>query len=150
MRAKIFRWSLLITTLLILQACTSTKPISKKDQWSFELEKGGCMDVCQAYSILVKNNGEYAYTGRFKVKHLGKKNGNIDAQKMAEFKKLIADIDWKSLQSAYDQPGQGSQSKQMKYQSESVLKTITYSQFEPQELRHLENFINTLIDQDDF
>jgi len=150
MPTKILAYSFTIICMLAVFACTSTKIIDKDEEWSFELTLEGCMDVCQAYSITIKNDGEYAYLGKFKVKHLGKKTGQIDGQMLPELKKLIADIAWKSLPSTYDKPGQGSERKLMKYNSNSINKEITYSRLEPKELRVLENFIHTLIDQDDF
>ena len=141
---------LILLSIIAFYSCTSTKSLNNDDQWSLDLKKGGCLDVCKAYSISIKNNGEYDYTGKFKVKHHGKKKGRIKEQELRELKNLLKNITWKDLKSAYDNPALDSQKNTVKYTSESISKKITYSRLEPQELRTLENFINTIIEQDDF
>ncbi len=150
MQSKIFSFTFILFAWLSLQSCTSSKPIDKNEQWSLELKKGGCLDVCKAYSIQIKNTGEYDYNGKFKVKHRGKKTGRIHQQNLTELKTLVSNINWKELKSSYDKPALDSQKNEINYISKSLRKAITYSRMEPQELRKLENFINTLIDQDDF
>jgi len=150
MSFKIFIFLITIVSIFTISACASTKAVDKDEPWSFELVLGGCMDVCPAYSITIQSNGNYAYIGKFMVKHKGRKTGQINDQRLVEFKKIITDIEWNILKSIYDKPGHGSERKSMKYSSKSINKEITYSQFEPQELRTLENFINTLINQNEF
>ncbi len=62
--------------MLLLLSCTASKSaLEENKNWFLQLEKGGCLDVCKTYTISIKNNGEFNYTGKFKVKHLGSKKG---------------------------------------------------------------------------
>ncbi len=136
--------------LLSIYSCNTSKQIDQNDHWSLELKKGGCMDVCQSYDFSINQNGDYAYKGKFKVKHRGVKSGKISKQDFVDLKGLLKSIQWESLKETYHEPALDSQKNLLSYNSESVKKNISFGQIIPKDLTRLENFINTLINQDDF
>lgn len=148
MTSKLFTTAFITICMLLPYACTNTKPATNKQQWTFELDTGGCMDVCKAYTISIKSNGTFDYKGTFNVKHKGTKSGQITEKDLAGIDALIKAVQWKELESSYGKAQ--TPRKEMTYTSDLLNKTIVYSQLEPLEIRKIEIFINDLIDQDDF
>ncbi|MCH2223494.1 MAG: DUF6438 domain-containing protein [Crocinitomicaceae bacterium] len=135
--------------LTALYSCASTKPITT-EEWSIDLHKGGCLDVCRAYTISVSQDGTYLYNGTFNVKHLGKKTGKIQSDELEELKRLINLVDWPLKDTTYGNQAEDSADKKLIYTSQNGKKIIQYYRTEPQEIRILELFMDKIIDRDDF
>jgi hypothetical protein len=138
-----------IYTLLLVASCNNSKGTTSQG-WLLELKKGGCLDVCQSYTITIKQSGQFKYKGYYKVKHKGEKSGVLNSADIEQLKKLILSINWKKLEMTYGNNANGSQQKVLNYTSPSFQKKITYHRLEPQEMKNLERFIDTIIDHDEF
>ena len=137
--------------LTVFYACANLKKTDNTSkEWSIELVKGGCMDVCDAYTLHVSQDGAYVYKGTFNVKHLGKKTGEIQSEELVQLELLISAIDWPEKDITYGTRAEDSSGKKLSYLSENREKTINYFRAEPREIRILEKFIDKIIDRDDF
>ncbi|MFT5780328.1 MAG: hypothetical protein ACI837_003290 [Crocinitomicaceae bacterium] len=135
---------------LLLTACSTPKDLENGTEiWTFELKKGGCMDVCVSYTISIESDGNYTYKGYFNVKHVGDKSGKIPKNELKVIQDKLASIDWESLDAEYGNPASNPPRKEINYASGTEKKTIVYSRLEPQEIRELEKIIDQLIDSDD-
>ena len=141
---------ILIISLTQIACSSSNISTAKNTVWSVELKKGGCLDVCQSYSILIKNDGQYEYMGYFKVKHKGKKSGALSQTEINQLSKLIQSIDWVNMEDTYGRSANDSQRNDLNYTSPTINKKIIYYRLEPQQLRDVEQLINTIIDHDEF
>ena len=152
MKTKLrFSISLTVCAMLSLSACTSSKSTATKElTWSLALKKGGCLDVCQSYTISIQQNGNYEYKGNHNVKYRGKKSGKLSPNNLNELNKRIQAIDWKSLETTYGNQANDSQRKELNYSATTINKNIIYYRLEPQGMRDLEHFIDTLINHDEF
>lgn len=135
---------------LFLSACGNVDSLSNEKAWTLKLDAGGCLGMCKAYTIELKSNGTYTYTGKLNVKYLGSKKGVLNREYLANLNETIAQVDWSALQTNYGSPAEDSQRKEVSYTSRKVNKTAVYYRLEPQELRNLERFIEILIEEDEF
>jgi len=136
--------------LIIFSACNSNKSFPEEKEWSLEIIKSGCLDVCDSYSIIIHSNSKYEYKGMFKVKVLGKKSGSLSENDMILVKKYIKAIEWDNLKSIYGSEGSGPQRKEINYNINQTTKKTVYFSLETQEIRDLENTIDKIINHDKF
>ena len=108
------------------------------------------MDVCSSYNISITNTGEYNYSGRFQVKHLGEKTGKLKKSNINELQGILQSIGWENLNTSYGQNAEGAGRKELYYNTQDIQKKITYYRLEPQEIRRLENYLDILINHDEF
>ena len=150
MRFSIF-FFIQLSCLLIVWSCTNSKQIvNDQKSWSIELIKGGCLDVCGSYSILIHSNGEYKYRGRYNVKHLGEKVGKLKTSDKDQLISQIEAIRWDDLEQSYGNQANDSQRKELNYLSKTINKKIVYYRLETQKMRALEQFIDQIINHDEF
>jgi len=140
---------LVVGGLLALLACNNIKDTSKNSNWSIELKKGGCLEACSSYSILVNTDGSYNYKGNYQVKHQGKKTGKLTQAYLTQLDQLVHSIDWNSLKNSYGNDGD-TQRKELNYTSNTTNKQVVYYRLEPQKIRQLEHFIDTIVNHDEF
>lgn len=139
----------LLLSASILSSCASTKELDGSSQWTLELNKGACMDVCDAYQITIQSDRTYQYKGIHNVKHIGEKTGKLSEKSFTQLNTLLETIDWNDFESEYGSAGTAAQRKELLFKSESHSDTIIYYRLEPQKIRELELFIDQLIDLDD-
>ena len=131
-----------------MHSCSVTKAKSeKKEIWSIEFEKTGCLDVCQAYTISIESNGQFEYKGNYNVKHLGPRTGVLSTEELTELNRSLDTIDWEDVESAYGNNGE--QLKVIGYHTKTIHKKISYYSGEPQSIKNLERCIDTIIDKDE-
>lgn len=136
-------------TMLLAVSCGNMKKIDHTTVWSITLKKGGCLDVCDSYNILIQSNGEFNYKGIYNVKHIGAKTGVISSSELQQVEDCIGSVDWSNSNSEYGTPGPGAQRKELIYTNGLERFTIAYYRLEPQEIRTLEQLIDQIIDNDD-
>jgi hypothetical protein len=144
--------SIFITLLAFLMvSCSMHKNVTAYDMaWTIDFKKGGCMDVCQSYSLVIKNTGQFEYKGNFKVKHKGVKKGLLNKTHLTELRSLVATINWQEMNDSYGNQAEDSQRKDLNYSSGELRRNINYYRLEPQEIRKLEQLLDTIIDHDEF
>lgn len=137
--------------LFVLVSCTVSKNVAVDDKvWTIDFKKGGCLDVCQSYSLKIKNNGKYEYKGLYKVKKMGVQAGLLNKTHMNSLKELIAAAQWNNMKTEYGTHANDSQRKELNYSSTDIKKKVTYYQLEPQDIRKLEQLFDTIINHDEF
>jgi hypothetical protein len=142
---------LLLFGILLISSCASIRTVADvKEMWQLEFEKGGCLDVCQAYTIEIQENGTFKYKGSFKVKHLGLKDGVLEPTELTEINRLVGLIDWQNMNVNYGNNSNGSQLKVLEYISKKNKNKTTYYNSEPQSVKDLEHYIDIIIDKDEF
>jgi Domain of unknown function (DUF6438) len=141
-----------ITLLAILAvSCSNYKNFTAYNAiWTIDFKKGGCLDVCQSYSLAIKSTGQYEYKGNFKVKHKGVKKGLLNKTQLSELRSLVATIKWQDMKDSYGNQAEDSQRKDLNYSSGEFKKNINYYRLEPQEIRKLEQLFDTIINHDEF
>lgn len=140
----------LVSCLTILYSCANLKPTTNVEKWSLDLSKGGCLDVCKAYTLHISQDGTYIYKGTFNVKHLGNKTGEIQSDELTQLQQLMSTIDWPVKDTIYGTRAEDSSAKKLQYTSQEGNKTIEYYRAEPREIRVLELFMDKIINRDDF
>jgi len=133
----------------LITSCGNTKELSESTEWSLSLKKGGCMDVCDSYEILIQSSGEFDYKGIHGVKVMGQKTGELSKAKLKEIEVLVGSIDWYNLDSEYGSSGNGTQRKELIYTTGEKRVTVLYHRLEPQEIRKLEQLIDQIINGDE-
>jgi len=147
---KLKKLLFLFTGVLLTMTCTINKKTDKKsDPWSLELEKGGCLDVCQAFTITITSNGKFKYNGKFKVKHLGLKTGTLNSEEQIKINRLLNSINWQDIKSGYGSNANSLQLKVLEYSAKTIKKKVSYSGSEPQQIKNLEHYIDTIINKDE-
>jgi len=144
--------SIFITLLVFLVvSCSMHKNVTADAMvWSIDFKKGGCLDVCESYSIAIKNTGQFEYIGKFKVKQMGVKKGLLNKTQLSELKSLVATINWQEMEDTYGNAAEDAQRKDLSYASGEFKKYINYYRLEPQEIRKLEQLFDTIINHDEF
>lgn len=135
--------------LALVTSCGNTKQLDQSTNWSLSLKKGGCMDVCDSYEILIQNSGEFEYKGIHNVKHIGQKSGELPEDKLKQINELVGSIDWYNLDSEYGSSGNGTQRKELIYTIGTESVTLVYYRLEPQQIRELEQLIDQIISNDE-
>lgn len=149
-RRILFRITVNTLILILLFACAEAKELPATNAWSLELNKGGCLDICESYTIDILHDGTYHYKGNHNVVHLGKRSGEFGTDELSKIKELIDSIDWNTMKSTYGSAAEDSQQKELTYTSNALTKRITIYRLEPIELRALERYIDQIIRKDDF
>ena len=109
--------------MLLLLSCTASKSTSEENEnWFIQFEKGGCLDVCKSYTISIKNNGEFNYNGKFKVKHLGSKKGVLKPNELVRLNDLLSIIKWEDVESDFGLNANNSQLKVLQYSTKTIKK----------------------------
>ena len=144
--------SIFITLLACLMvSCSVHKNVANQAKiWTIDYKKGGCLDVCQSYSLIIKSTGQFEYKGNFKVKQLGVKKGLINKSQMSELRSLMATVNWQEMNDSYGNPAEDTQRKDLNYTSGKFKKNISYYRLEPQKIRKLEQLFDTIINHDEF
>jgi len=139
-----------LASLLAISSCGNTKEVTMNESWYFELKKGGCLDVCKTYNINIESDGNYFYIGHSNVKHSGIKSGTLSVNTTIKLKTLIDQINWASLVPLFGSAGESIARKQMTFNQGMETGGITYYRLEPQEIREIENYIDLIIDANEF
>jgi hypothetical protein len=137
----------ILCALLGLSCSVSNEALQKGEAWTIEQQQAGCLEVCQAYTIRIESNGKFEYNGKFKVKHLGRKTGRLSAKEQLEVQHLVEQINWETIERSY-----GSNKAQLKvltYTTKSMHKKTSYYSGEPQSIKDLAHYIETIIEKDE-
>ncbi len=136
----------------MFSSCRSAEKIvqDKNSFTSIELVKGGCLDNCMSYSIIISSTGSYSYTGRFNVNKKGEVVGKLSPQKLADLNTLIKEMRWDTYKDDYGTQAEDSQRKELKYISTEGQKKVVYFRMEPQQIKDLEAYFDNLIQCDEF
>ena len=135
--------------ILIFSCKNSNKVTAVNETWQVEFEKGGCLDVCKAYTIAIEANGKFKYKGNFNVKHLGLKIGSLKPVELSEINSLLNTIKWDNEELSFGSNSNGAQLKSIEYTTEKIKKKITYYSSEPQSIKELEHYIDSIINKDE-
>lgn len=141
--------SLTIGALLMI-SCASNKNISEaSEKWVLKFEKGGCVEVCNAYTISIKSDGKYNYTGKYKVKHLGSKMGVLKPKELARLNDLLSIVKWEDVGSSFGLNANNSQLKVLQYSTKEIKKKTSYYSAEPQSIKDLEHYLDIIVNKDE-
>jgi Domain of unknown function (DUF6438) len=147
--SRFFLFATIVCLSSLMSACGNVKPVTESSIWTLELKKGGCLDACKSYHINIHSSGTYVYKGNYNVP-LGEKIGTLKQEQMLQLNEILDAIKWVDLEPTYGNNAVDSQRKELEYASKSTVNKIVYYRLEPIEIRTLEQFIDTLIEQDDF
>lgn len=140
----------LLMCTVILGCGTTKKAITDIATWSIELKKGGCLDNCISYNIVIRQDGSYLYNGKYNVKYLGDKSGKLGTKKIAVIDGLVTGSNWNSFKSEYGTQAEDSQRKEINYNADRINKKVVYFRMEPQEIKEIETYLDILIQSDEF
>jgi hypothetical protein len=142
---------LLLFGIILISSCASVSKVADVNEiWQLEFEKGGCLDVCQAYTIEIQENGAFKYKGSFKVKHIGLKAGVLKPNELTEINRLLGLINWQNKNVNYGKNANGSQLKVLEYRTKTIQNKTSYYNSEPQSVKDLEYYIDLIIAKDEF
>lgn len=150
--ARYIGFYLLAIIFSAFTSCRSSEKIveSENSFTSIEFTKGGCLDNCMSYSIVISSTGSYTYTGRYNVNKKGESSGTLSQQNLSQLSAMIKEIPWDTFRDEYGTQAEDSQRKELTYISADTQKKVVYFRMEPQEIKDLETYFDNLIQSDEF
>ena len=125
---------------------TEAKPQAVPDISEVRLERTRCLASCPAYTVTLRADGSFSYTGLYNVPHLGQHTGKVEAGQLRQLLRYIGEIDFMKFKKSYLSPYLDNATAVTSVVQNGARKTvINYANSGPATLWALETLIDTLL-----
>ena len=125
---------------------TEAKPQAVPDISEVRLERTRCLASCPAYTVTLRADGSFSYTGLYNVPHLGQHTGKVDAGQLRQLLRYIGEIEFMKFKQSYLSPFLDNATAVTSVVQNGARKTVTnYANSGPATLWALETLIDTLL-----
>ena len=121
-------------------------PQAVPDISEIRLERTRCLTSCPAYTVTIRADGSFSYTGSFNAPHMGQHTGKVDAGQLQQLLRYIGEIDFMTFEQSYLSPYLDNATAVTSVVQNGTRKTVTnYANSGPATLWALETLIDTLL-----
>ena len=121
-------------------------PQAVPDISEVRLERTRCLASCPAYTVTLRTDGSFSYTGTYNVPHMGQHTGKVDAGQLRQLLRYIDEIGFSHLKKNYLSPFLDNATAITSVVHNGKQKTVThYANSGPATLWALETLIDTLL-----
>jgi hypothetical protein len=141
---KCFNAILWILVSFLLNSCSGPKTISEKDLL-IELERTPCYGYCPVYTVKIDKSGKGLFEGVENVDNIGRFSFSLHPDELMEIENAFNHADFYQLKNIYYGQVSDLPTTYITYIKDGKRKKIMDYYGAPEELRNLENSIETLV-----
>jgi len=139
-----FNAILWVLVLLCFSSCSAPRTITDEDLL-IELQRTPCYGTCQVYTIKIDKNGKGLFEGVENVEKIGMFSFSISQDALMEIENAFHQVNFFQLKKIYDAEVSDLPTTYITYNKDGKRKKIMDYYGAPEELRSLENSIETLV-----
>lgn len=110
------------------------------------LERSSCLTRCPAFSVTIRRDGSFTYSGEDAVERLGEHRGRVERGELEQILRYLREIDFMELSATYPSPYLDNSSSTITVVQDGRRKTVTTSAgSSPATLWALEKLIDDLL-----
>lgn len=141
---KCFNAIFMILVFFLFHFCSGPRAISVEDLL-IELKRTPCYGFCKIYTVKIDKNGKGLFEGVENVEKIGRFSFSLSQDELMEFENAFHQVDFYQLKNIYDGQVSDLPTTYISYYKDGNRKKIMDYYGAPQELRALENSIETLV-----
>jgi len=141
---KCFNAFLWVLVCCLFYSCSGPRTITDEDLL-IELKRTPCYGSCPVYTIKIDKNGKGLFEGVENVEKIGRFSFSISKKELKEFENYFQQVDFFQLEKIYDAQVSDLPTTYITYNKDGKRKKIMDYYGAPEELRSLENSIETLV-----
>lgn len=141
---KCFNAILMVLVSLLLFSCSGPKTIAEEDLL-IEMKRTPCYGNCPVYTLKIDKNGKGLFEGVENVEKIGKFSFSLRHDELQELEKTFRQINFYQLKNIYEASVSDLPTTYISYHKDGRRKKIMDYYGAPEELRTLENNIETLV-----
>ena len=123
-----------------------TKPQTVPDISEVRLERTRCLTLCPAYTVTIRADGGFSYTGLYNAPHMGPHTGQISVGQFRQLLRYIGEIEFMKFEHSYLSPYPDNATAITSVVQNGKQKTVTnYANSGPATLWALETLVDTLL-----
>ena len=112
-----------------------------------KLERTRCLASCPAYTVAIRADGSFSYTGLYNAPHMGEHTGQVNVGQFRQLLRYIGAIDFMSFKSSYLSPYPDNATVTTSVVQNGSRKTVmNYANSGPATLWALETLVDTLLE----
>ena len=135
---------MILVSFLLFHSCSGPRAISDEDLL-IELKRTPCYGSCRVYTVKIDKNGKGLFEGVENVEKIGRFSFSLSQDELMEFENAFHQVDFYQLKNIYDGQVSDLPTTYISYYKDGNRKKIMDYYGAPQELRALENSIETLV-----
>lgn len=125
----------------------TSRPSPLPDISAVQLERTRCLATCPAYTVTIRADGSFSYTGVYGVERLGEHRGHIEVGRLRQVFRYIDEIGFRELEPRYLSPYPDNATAITTVVQAGERKTVTnYANSGPATLWALEQLIDALVE----
>ena len=122
-------------------------PQAVPDISEIRLERTRCLTSCPAYTVTIRADGSFSYTGSFNAPHMGQHTGQISVGQFRQLLRYIGAIDFMNFNKSYLSPFLDNATAITSVVQNGTRKTVTNdANSGPATLWALETLVDTLLE----
>jgi hypothetical protein len=141
---KCFNAILMILLSCLINSCTGPRTIPDEDLL-IELERTPCYGSCPVYKVKIDKRGKGLFEGLENVDIIGRFSFSLHPDELTEIENAFHKVDFYQLEKIYDAQVSDLPTTYITYNKDGNRKKIMDYYGAPEELRNLENSIETLV-----
>ena len=141
---KCFNAILMILVSFFIYSCSGPKTITEEDLL-IEQKRTPCYGSCKVYTLRIDKNGKGLFEGIENVDNIGRFSFSLKQDELVEIENAFLQVDFYQLKNIYDAQVSDLPTTYITYNKDGRRKKIMDYYGSPEELRTLENRIETLV-----
>ncbi|MCK4853144.1 MAG: hypothetical protein KAT31_02755 [Bacteroidales bacterium] len=135
---------LMILVSFLIYSCSGPRTITDEDML-IELKRTPCYGSCPVYTLKIDKNGKGLFDGVENVEKIGRFSFSFSHDELVELEDAFLQVDFYQLRNIYDAQVSDLPTTYITYNKDGNRKKIMDYYGAPEELRTLENRIQTLV-----
>jgi len=141
---KCFNAILMILISFLIYSCSGPKTITEEDLL-IEMKRTPCYGSCPVYTVKIDKKGKGLFEGVENVEKIGRFSFSLSQDELMEFENAFQQVDFYQLKNIYDGQVSDLPTTYISYNKDGNRKKIMDYYGAPEQLRDLENSIETLV-----
>ena len=141
---KCFNAILMILLSYLIFSCSGPRTITDEDLL-IELKRTPCYGFCPVYTVKIDKSGKGLFEGVENVDNIGRFSFSISQEELMGLENAFLEVDFYQLRNIYEREVSDLPTTYITYNKEGNRKKIMDYYGAPEELRSLENRIETLV-----
>lgn len=139
-----FNAILMVLVSFLMLSCSGPKTITEEDLL-IEMKRTPCYGSCPVYTLKIDKNGQGLFEGVENVEKIGRYSFSLRQEELQELEKAFLQINFYQLKNIYEASVSDLPTTYISYHKDGRRKKIMDYYGAPEELRTLENNIETLV-----
>jgi hypothetical protein len=141
---KCFNAILMILVSCLVISCSGPRTITD-DDLLIELQRTPCYGSCPVYTVKIDKKGKGLFEGKENVENIGRFSFSLSQEELMELEDAFLQVDFYQLRNIYERQVSDLPTTYITYNKDGNRKKIMDYYGAPEELRSLENNIETLV-----